>query len=136
VDAILSALGMENMKRNAGDEANKAAIADLKKALGLAEEAKAEEIKAAVEELLKTIDEAAEGEAMVAANKLAGGEKLANGSENAAYAYAAKTLRVIKNRKEREAAVEALKNDSVMKALLAANASGKVTAPAANGRAW
>jgi hypothetical protein len=121
---VASKLGFENKLRKNADEDREKAIADIKKALQLEEAASFDEIKAAITELLKENDEAAEATAEVEANRMAGTPKLANGADNSAYVYAIGKLKNCRTRSERERAQKALNDDICFVALKKQNAGG------------
>jgi hypothetical protein len=121
---IANKLGFEGKLRKNADIDREKAIADIKKALELGDDASFDEIKAAITTLLKENDEAAEATAEVEANSIAGTPKLANGADNSAYIYAIGKLKNCRTRAERERAQKALNDDVCFVALRKQNAGG------------
>jgi hypothetical protein len=123
LEDIAAITGTENKLKTKNDEASAAVIADVKKALGLAEDAGAEDVRKALDALLQDAEAASEADTEAQAQNIAGPATI-NGLENVANRYVKEKLRGVKMANRKTFIENTLKNDVVLKTLLGNNAAG------------
>lgn len=124
LEDIAAITGTENKLKTKNDEASVSVLADIKKALALAEDATPDDIRKALDVLLQDAEAAAEADTEVQAQNIAGPATI-NGLENVANRYVREKLRGVKMANRKTFIENTLKNDVVLKTLLGNNASGR-----------